>query len=64
MDNPIYFTDLDGMLSESFMKKIMSSESGTTWTNNDTFTSNTTGETTSDGENHEGSQNGEIDPRL
>ncbi|NWK99582.1 type IV secretion protein Rhs [Flavobacterium collinsii] len=64
MDNPIYFTDPDGMLSESFMKKIMNSESGTTWTNNDngTFTSSTTGETTSDGENHEGSQD-EIDPK-
>ncbi|WP_319802353.1 RHS repeat-associated core domain-containing protein [Flavobacterium sp. N502540] len=52
LDNPVYFTDPDGMLSESFMKKLMNSTSGTTWTNNDngTFTSSTTGETTSDGE--------------
>uniref|UniRef100_UPI0032B39963 RHS repeat domain-containing protein n=1 Tax=Flavobacterium adhaerens TaxID=3149043 RepID=UPI0032B39963 len=55
MDNPVYFTDPDGMLSQSFMDKIMNSASGTTWTNNNngTFTSSSTGETTSDGENQE-----------
>ncbi|WP_374173052.1 RHS repeat-associated core domain-containing protein [Flavobacterium tructae] len=59
LDNPLFFIDPDGMLSESFMKKIMNSESGTTWTNNNngTFTSSTTGETTSDGET-----SGGIDP--
>ncbi|MBF4519392.1 RHS repeat-associated core domain-containing protein, partial [Flavobacterium sp. ANB] len=54
MDNPVYFIDPDGMLSQSFMDKLMSSASGTTWTNNNngTFSSNT-GETTSDGESSE-----------
>lgn len=39
MNNPVYFLDPDGMLSQSFIDKIMSSASGTTWTNtgNGTF---------------------------
>ena len=54
MDNPVYFVDPDGMLTQAFIDKLLHSASGTTWTNNDngTFTSNT-GETTSDGEKHQ-----------
>lgn len=54
MDNPVYFIDPDGMLSQSFQSIINNSASGTTWTNNDngTFSSNN-GETVSDGENQE-----------
>lgn len=61
MNNPVFFLDPDGMLSESFMEKIKNSASGTTWTNNDngTFSSNT-GETTSTNED-EPAQN-EQDP--
>lgn len=42
MDNPLYFLDPDGMLSQSFMDKLMNSESGTKWTNNNdgTFSNN------------------------
>jgi RHS repeat-associated protein len=41
LNNPIFFIDPDGMLSESFIKKMMGSASGTTWTNNGNgFTSN------------------------
>ena len=51
IDNPVYFIDPDGMLTQSFIDKLLSSASGTTWTNNNngTFSSNT-GVTTSDGE--------------
>lgn len=35
MDNPVYFIDPDGMLSQSFIDRMMNSENGTTWTNND-----------------------------
>ena len=40
MDNPIFFVDPDGMLSQGFIDTIMNSASGTTWTNtgNGTFT--------------------------
>lgn len=61
MDNPVYFIDPDGMLSESFVDKLKNSASGTTWTNNDngTFTSND-GEITSDGEQEsDGAQQGD-----
>ena len=42
MDNPVYFVDPDGMLSQSFIDKMMNSESGTTWINNNdgTFSNN------------------------
>lgn len=42
MDNPVYFVDPDGMLSQSFIDEMKSSASGTTWTNNGdgTFTRN------------------------
>lgn len=42
MDNPVYFLDPDGMLSDSFINKLKNSASGTTFTNNDngTFSSN------------------------
>ncbi|MCO6164495.1 RHS repeat-associated core domain-containing protein, partial [Flavobacterium sp. NRK F7] len=40
MDNPVFFIDPDGMLSQSFIDRISSSASGTTWVNtgNETFT--------------------------
>lgn len=54
LDNPVYFTDPDGMLSKSFMDTLMNSASGTTWTNNNNGTfSNNNGETTSDGEDRD-----------
>ncbi|MFH6935773.1 RHS repeat-associated core domain-containing protein [Flavobacterium sp. FlaQc-30] len=61
LDNPVYFTDPDGMLSESFMNILKNSASGTTWTNNNngTFSSNN-GETVSDGESAESAEI--IDP--
>jgi RHS repeat-associated protein len=42
MNNPMYYLDPDGMLSQSFIDKMMSSESGTKWTNNNdgTFSDN------------------------
>jgi hypothetical protein len=53
-NNPVFFVDPDGMLAQTFIDKLLSSASGTTWTNNNdgTFTSNT-GETTSDGEQND-----------
>ncbi|WP_369793057.1 hypothetical protein [Flavobacterium sp. 316] len=55
MDNPVFFIDPDGMLSESFINRLMQSESGTVWTNtgNGSFT---------DGEN-EIDENGDTDPK-
>lgn len=50
MDNPVYFIDPDGRLSQSFVNTLLNSASGTKWTNNNgTFSSNT-GEMTSTGE--------------
>lgn len=42
MDNPMYFLDSDGMLSQSFIDKLNSSANGTKWTNNNdgTFSNN------------------------
>lgn len=57
MNNPVYFVDPDGMLSQSFIDKLMNTTSGTTWTNNNdgTFSSNTGGkfniEDSSNGDN-------------
>ncbi|MGQ2983161.1 RHS repeat-associated core domain-containing protein [Flavobacterium sp.] len=53
MDNPMYFLDPDGMLSQSFIDKLMSSESGTKYTNNNdgTFSSNLGGAIDNDGNN-------------
>jgi len=61
LNNPVFFTDPDGMLSQSFMDILKNSASGTTWTNNNngTFSSNN-GETVSDGESAESAEF--IDP--
>jgi hypothetical protein len=60
MDNPVYFLDPDGMLTQSFIDKLKNSASGTTWTNTGNGFSNgqgnsmdNEGNTTSDGENRE-----------
>ncbi|OXE96580.1 hypothetical protein, partial [Flavobacterium araucananum] len=41
-NNPVYFIDPDGMLSQSFMNTLMNSSSGTKWINNNdgTFSNN------------------------
>ncbi len=66
MNNPVYFIDPDGMLSQSFLDKISKSASGTVWTNNDdgTFTSNDgeiifEGSNGGNGGNEENEENGE-----
>ena len=58
-----FFIDPDGMLTQSFIDKLLSSASGTTWTNNNngTFTSNE-GEKTSTGE--EGANVDQEDPKT
>ena len=61
MNNPVYFLDPDGMLSESFIDKMKNSADGTTWTNNNngTFSSNS-GQTI---DNNGNNQNDEGDPK-
>jgi RHS repeat-associated protein len=57
MNNPVYFVDPDGMLSESFIKDLWNkSGSDTTWTNNNNGTfSSDTGESADTGEGNKGS---------
>jgi hypothetical protein len=63
MNNPVYFVDPDGMLSQSFINKMINSASGTTWTNNDdgTFSSNNNEKVDNDGNVQE--SNDEGDPK-
>ncbi|WP_367272578.1 RHS repeat domain-containing protein [Flavobacterium sp.] len=71
MDNPVYFLDPDGMLTQSFIDKLKNSASGTTWTNTGNGFSDgqgnsidNEGNTTSDGESSQDppKKKGEIVP--
>ncbi|MFQ6601768.1 hypothetical protein [Flavobacterium sp. C3NV] len=62
MNNPVYFLDPDGMLSQGFMDKIINSASGTTYTNNGngTFSSNTSETIDNDGNTVDGNSSADA----